>query len=277
MKRKISIVTISYNAENEIEETIKSVLQQHYRPLEYLLIDGASKDRTPVIIKNSIKKMQHVGIEVKYVSEPDNGISDAFNKGIHLSTGDIVGLINAGDGLCADALEKVGKAFEELDADIIYGNTVCIDKKNKISYLRQIPKGIDVKRIKYDGLIFTHQSAFVRKEVYEKYGLYDTSFKHVMDSDLFAKFAENDVKFCYINETLVSMLAGGISSKPTLKLVRENIRVAKRYGGYSAFKIYVRWIIGLPRSYVVAIIKKCPFLWYLLIGKERMMNANKKK
>ena len=277
MKRKISIVTISYNAENEIEETIKSVLQQHYRPLEYLLIDGASKDRTPVIIKNSIKKMQHVGIEVKYVSEPDNGISDAFNKGIHLSTGDIVGLINAGDGLCADALEKVGKAFEELDADIIYGNTVCIDKKNKISYLRQIPKGIDVKRIKYDGLIFTHQSAFVRKEVYEKYGLYDTSFKHVMDSDLFAKFAENDVKFCYINETLVSMLAGGISSKPTLKLVRENIRVAKRYGGYSAFKIYVRWIIGLPRSDVVAIIKKCPFLWYLLIGKERMMNANKKK
>ena len=271
MKQKISIITISYNAENEIKDTIESVITQGYRPLEYVFVDGGSKDHTCEIIKSYLDDIRKLGIEVKYLSEPDDGISDAFNKGIKLSTGDIIGLINAGDGLCKEALYKVALKFDSCNADIVYGNTICIDKKHGIKYLRQIPDNLDCSKIKYNGLIFTHQSAFVRKDLYDKYGLYDVTYKYVMDSELFAKFSENKANFQYLNANLVTMLAGGVSSKPSLALVKENVRVSKKYGGYSAERIYYEWVIGLPRYYLICIIKKMPKLWYCLIGRNRII------
>lgn len=276
MKRlKFTIVTISYNAEKEIVDTIESVINQDYRPLEYVFVDGGSTDKTNEIIKGYINIIKEKGIEVKYISEPDDGISDAFNKGIQLSSGDIIGLINAGDGLYKKPLEHLATVFSKSNSEIVYGKTVCVDKKNGLTYLREIPCGVDVSRIKYNGLIFTHQSAFVLRSVYERYGYYDTSFKIVMDTDLFAKFVECGVKFEYTDEILVSMLAGGLSSKPSLRLIKEEIRVAEKYGGYSSKRIYFNWIKGLPRHYLVRIIKKFPKLWYLLIGKERNINENK--
>ena len=124
--------------------------------------------------------------------------------------------------------------------------------------------------MKYNGLIFTHQSAFVKKSVYDKYGLYDITYKYVMDSELFIKFYNEGVKFRYIDELVVSMLAGGVSSKATHKLLKEELRLSKKYDGYSAFQMYYRWIKGSPRRLFVNIAKHFPKLWYKMIGKDRI-------
>ena len=267
---KFSIVTMAYNAEHEINETMLSVLKQDYRPIEYIVVDGGSTDGSNNIIENIISEYSTSDIEIKYKSEPDQGISDAFNKGIAKSTGDVIGLINAGDQLMPGALKKKA-AFLNDSVDIVYGKTLFVDKTNHLKYLRQIPDHLDISKIKYNGLIFTHQSAFVKKKIYAQYGLYDTSFKYVMDTELFANFVEHGVKFFYIDEVLVSMLAGGISSRPSLALVKENIRVAEKYGGYSKKKIYARWIMRLPRYYIVCCLKKFSKIWLFLIGKRRAM------
>lgn len=277
MPIKFSIITISYNAENEIRETIKSILKQNYPLIEYIIVDGASTDNTTTIIEECIPTLSRNGLDVKYSSEKDLGISDAFNKGIRKATGDIIGLINAGDCLMPGALNKLNECFSQNeDIDIFYGNTLCIDKKHGLKYLRQIPDNLDLNRMKYDGLIFTHQSAFVRNTVYYTHGLYDLSFKYVMDSDLFLKFYNEGVKFSYVNYLLVSMLAGGISSKASKVLIEENIRISKKYGGHSTYKIYKDWILSWPRRKFVELIKLFPSVWYRLIGEERIYRDESK-
>lgn len=111
MAEKISIITISYNSKNTIEKTILSILGQSYRPLEYVFVDGGSKDGTINLIKKYIPELEKAGIEVNYKSEPDHGISDAFNKGIQRSSGDIIGIINSDDQLMDEALVKIADAF----------------------------------------------------------------------------------------------------------------------------------------------------------------------
>lgn len=111
MAEKISIITISYNSQKTIEKTILSILGQSYRPLEYVLVDGGSKDGTIELIKKYIPELEKAGIEVNYKSEPDKGISDAFNKGIQRSSGDIIGIINSDDQLMDEALMKIADAF----------------------------------------------------------------------------------------------------------------------------------------------------------------------
>lgn len=267
---KFSIVTICFNSEKEIEDTMISVITQNYRPLEYILVDGASKDSTNEIIQRVINKHSDEGVAFIYNSEPDKGISDAFNKGIQRATGDIIGLINSGDGLMPRALEKLAEAFaKNPEADVIYGNTLCVDKENNLQYLRRIPSNIDSNRFKYNGLGFTHQSAFVRKKIYDKLGLYDISYKYVMDTELFCKFAQSKVRFIYLDETIVSMLAGGISSKPSISLLKENMRVAEKYGGYKKPVQIARWLRGVPHNYVVRLLKRYPRVWNFLIGKKR--------
>lgn len=265
---KFTIVTIAYNAENEIEDTLNSVLQQDYKYIEYIIVDGKSEDHTNEIIKKYIPQLVNRGIEIQYTSEKDAGISDAFNKGIKKATGDVIGLINAGDCLLPGALKKINEIFDD-SVDILYGKTLCIDKKYGLKYLRKIPDNLDLGRMKYDGLIFTHQSAFVRKSVYDKHGLYDISFKYVMDTDLFVKFYQEGIQFKYVDEVLVSMQAGGISSKASYALLKENIRIGEKYEGYSKAELYRKWICGVPRRIVVKFAKHFPKFWYEMIGEER--------
>lgn len=268
-KTRFSIITICYNAENEIESTLKSVLNQNYLPLEYLIVDGSSTDKTNEIIKEYLPGLKKKGIIVKYSSQKDRGISDAFNKGIMAATGDVIGLINAGDCLMPHSLEYLNQAFQE-PWDIIYGKTLCIDKKHNLKYLRQIPDNLDLNKMKYNGLVFTHQSAFVRKKIYDDYGLYDISYKYVMDSDLFLHFYTEGASFHYIDYTLVSMLSGGVSSRSTHALLKENIRISEKYGGYSKQRLYLNWIKGIPRRIVVNILRNFPAIWYRSIGKDRI-------
>lgn len=134
MAEKISIITISYNSKNTIEKTILSILGQSYRPLEYVFVDGGSKDGTINLIKKYIPELEKAGIEINYKSEPDHGISDAFNKGIQRSSGDIIGIINSDDQLMDEALVKIADAFTPT-VDIVCGDCLWIDAERSAMFV----------------------------------------------------------------------------------------------------------------------------------------------
>ena len=268
-----SIITIVYNAADLIEETMRSVLDQNYPEIEYIIIDGSSNDGTQVKIEKLLPAFIRKGIKTIYSSEPDKGISDAFNKGIRKASGDIIVLINAGDCLLPGALEKVADAWAE-DDEIVYGKTLAIDKKNNLRYLREIPCNLDLSKMVYNGLVFTHQSAFVKKTVYDKYGLYDENIKYIMDSFLFIHFYQMGVHFRYLDEVLVSMLYGGISSKPSKGMLQEKIKLSEKYHGYSKKTIIFNHYKKIPIFYCKSIIRKFPWLWMKVIGKKRLVPDN---
>lgn len=273
-----SIITICYNAELEIEDTLKSVYEQQYMNYEYIVIDGKSSDNTMAIIKKYQSLFENIGIKITCVSEKDMGISDAFNKGIKLAIGDYIGLINAGDRLMPNSLTAINNFLDDND-EIIYGKTLFIDKKRNLKYLRPIPLNLDLSMMKYNGLVFTHQSAFVKREVYEKYGLYNLSFKIIMDWDLFLTFYNNGVKFRYCNKVIVAMLAGGISTLGTYSMLKEEIRLSKKYKGYPSYKIFLKWLFKYNFLRIIKDVVKtfCPWAWYKLIGKDRMIYYENKE
>ena len=129
---KITIITACYNSELTIENTIKSVLAQEYKALEYIIVDGDSKDNTVAIVN----KYAVDNLYIKVISEPDEGISDAFNKGIRLASGTLIGLINSDDELAAGALESVNNCYINTNADVIYGDTIVMDKENGLKILK---------------------------------------------------------------------------------------------------------------------------------------------
>lgn len=268
-KLKISIITIAYNAVDYIEGTIRSILNQNYDNIEFILVDGGSNDGTCEKIEKLLPEIKNKCVDYSYTSEPDNGISDAFNKGIQRATGDIVGLINSGDGLMPGALCFINENWRS-DDQIVYGKTLAIDEKYNLKYLREIPDNVDLDRMVYNGLIFTHQSAFVKRSIYTQYGLYDVTFKYVMDSDLFLHFYyDAHVKFRYLDFVLVSMLCGGISARISKNMIKEQIRISQKYGGYSAKIIWMNSIKEVPKTFIKDIIRRYPSIWYKIIGANR--------
>lgn len=268
MNYYFTIITICKNAENIIEETLISVLEQEYEEIEYIVIDGASNDSTNDIINRYMIIAKKKNIKMLHISEPDKGISDAFNKGIQIASGDIIGLINAGDTLLPGALKYISKEIK-YDTDIIYGNTICRDKKNNISYLRRKPENVDYSQFASKGLVFTHQSAFVKKTLYDAVGLYNVEFKIIMDTELFIRFYNYGAKFQYIDRNLVSMLAGGISSSPSKRLYYEHLEIGRKYGGVNKKKLIFQYILNIPIAYAKKIAKKNRKVWMFLIGKKR--------
>lgn len=268
-----SIVTICRNAENEIASTIDSILNQDYEKIEYIIVDGASTDRTNEIIRSMEQKIRDKCLRFVYISEPDQGISDAFNKGIAEAQGEIIGLINSGDTILPGALRVLDETFTE-ETDIVYGNTVFVDKTNNLTYLRKKPENVDCSRFAYDGLVFTHQSAFVKKKLYEEVGLYDVNFKLIMDTELFIRFYRHGAKFQYIDRNLVSMLAGGISSRAGKRMFQEKAEIGRRYGGYSRGMLILRYMGKIPVGWIKSCLRKNKKLWYFLIGRKRKIQCN---
>ncbi len=180
----ISIITPTYNSAATIQDTIESVLSQTYRNVEYIIVDGASKDGTTDIIASYGDKV------AKFISEKDGGIYDAMNKGVLLAAGDIVGILNSDDFYAyADAIKDVVDAFEsDADIGIVYGDLLYIDAKDTTKTVRVWGSG-DYK----DGLFESgwhppHPSFFVRKSIYDKYGIFNTDFKIAADYELMLRF-----------------------------------------------------------------------------------------
>lgn len=198
---KVSIITVVYNGAKTIEQTILSVLGQSYKNIEYIIIDGLSTDGTQEIVRKYKDSIAY------FVSEKDDGLYYAMNKGIQKATGDIVGIINSDDWYAEDAIEKIVFYFEHNEVDLVYGNVINIDQNGIESII--VPKPID--NIWFQNAIH-HPSVFVKRSVYEKFGIFNTKYKIAADYDLLLQFYSHKVKFGYIDEVIAYFRIGGISS-----------------------------------------------------------------
>lgn len=202
---KISIITVSYNSERTIEQTIQSVINQDYCQLEYIIIDGKSTDNTGNIIE---KYIEYISC---YVSERDEGIYDAFNKGIEKATGEIIGFINSDDILAPGTLNYISKNFNS-NTDVMFGNIIYFDDKiEKYKILRKAdPK---LRKIQYEMTpsIF-HPATFIKKNAYKKFGSYNKQIKLAADWELLLRFYTQGANFYYVNQTLAYFRGGGASS-----------------------------------------------------------------
>lgn len=229
---KISIITATYNSAKTISDTIESVLSQQYKNLEYIIIDGFSKDNTIDIVKSYVNKSD---ISIKWISEKDNGIYDAMNKGIQMATGEVIGILNSDDfytdnnvlSLVADEFEK----NNELDA--IYGDIHFVDSDNLNKCVRYYSSKIFKRSLMRLGFMPAHPSFYMRKPRFKEIGLYKTNYKIAADFEfLLRAIYVKHIKTKYLPIDMVTMRTGGASTsgisshktimKEHLKAFKEN-------------------------------------------------------
>jgi len=221
---KISIVTITYNSEKTLEETIQSVVSQDYSNLEYLIIDGGSKDKTLDIVEKYRDRISLV------ISEPDKGISDAFNKGIRNATGEIIGIINSDDLLLPGALKALAENYDS-EIGVYRGNTIVWNDETNTKIVAKPTMRFPLYSIRKK--IVCHPSTFIAKKIYNEYGGFKESFKYMMDVDLLIRLYKNDVLFKYINYDLAAFRLGGTTNNSYKKKISEVRRLYKENGALS--------------------------------------------
>lgn len=226
---KVSIITVCFNSENTIRKTLESIKNQDSKKIEHLIIDGKSTDNTLSIVKEYT-------YEKKIISEIDKGIYDAMNKGIKLAQGDIIGFLNSDDFYTSnEVISKLESIFREdpmleaCYADLIYTNQ--IDTSKIVRYWKS-SKFISGSFSK--GWSPPHPTFFVRKSVYERFGVFNLSYRVASDVDLMIRFLEvNKIKVRYVPELWVKMRRGGISNKNLKNILKQNqdiLRALKSYG-----------------------------------------------
>ena len=219
---KVSIITVCKNAQDTIKRTIRSVIDQDYQDIEYLIIDGVSTDETLNIVNKHRRKIDTI------ISEPDKGLYYAMNKGIKKSNGDIVYFLNAGDMLFkANTISKVVKAFEKNHVDIIYGDIVLYNPDQPQKLILRSQKNVSNFFLGHDTIY--HQSIFTKKHIFEKYGGFDTQFKLVADYDwILRSLIKHKISNYYLKLTMAKFLRGGLSFNES-ESIKERFRVLLRY------------------------------------------------
>ena len=222
---KISIITVVWNNKETIKDAIDSVLGQTYKNIEYIIVDGASTDGTVEVVQSYGKKVD------KFVSEKDKGLYDAMNKGIGLSTGDIVGFINADDMLDSnDCIDSIVKVFKQSDVDIVYGDKVYINPADTSKQVRYWKAG-EFDRQKYkNGWMTPHLSTYIKKDLYDKYGGFRDDFKIAADYELMLRFIyKYNAKIKYLPKVIAKMRAGGVSNSSFKNIAISNYEVYKSW------------------------------------------------
>jgi glycosyltransferase involved in cell wall biosynthesis len=252
---KISVITIAYNNESDIRATIESVVSQTYNNIEYIVVDGKSTDKTLEVIneyKSNISKL---------ISEPDKNLYDAINKGIKMATGDIVGLVHAGDRLYDNqVLEKVANHFQNNDIDISYGHSKVVNENDKPIRINKSP---EFKRSKVtNGWMPSHQSIYARRALFDKYGYYRTDLGGAGDYEWFIRyFYANSLKIKKINEFIVRFAMGGMSTRSySSKLKTSHKEIIHKCWTLNNMRppvgiIYKQWL-RKPKQFILALIDK---------------------
>ncbi len=215
---KVSVITISYNAADTLEDTVLSVLGQTYNDLEYIVIDGASDDGSIAIIDKYRDKIDRV------VSEPDEGIYFAMNKGVKMATGDVIAILNADDTYASDTIiEKVVSQLKVTKTDSLYGDLHYVDRIRAGNVVRRWKAGKFVRSFFLKGWMVPHPTFFVKKEVYEKYGLFNTDLTTSADYEFMVRvlYKEN-ISTTYMPEVMVKMKRGGQSNLSLQNRIRAN-------------------------------------------------------
>ena len=235
---KISIITVALNSQSTIKHTIESIDSQDYQNVEYILIDGASTDWTLDILNFYKDKINY------FISEEDEGIYDAMNKGIRAATGDIIGILNSDDFYPNNKiLSKVAKVFEETNCDCLYGDLVYVDKGNARKIVRYWQSGAFKKSKLKTGWTLPHPTFFVKKEIYDKFGLYNTELTTAADYEMILRLLKkHEISVEYIPEIIVKMRQGGQSNSSIwnrLRANREDSRAWKLNNLYSPYFVRV--------------------------------------
>lgn len=226
---KISIVTPAFNSAKTIRHTIESVAKQTHPNVEYIIVDGGSKDTTAKIVA------QYPGVVDIFISEPDKGVYDAMNKGIRAASGDIIAILNSDDFYTHSyVLEQIANAFLESGADSVYGDLQYVDQHNPHQVIRHWESGAFQRQNFLSGWMPPHPAFFVKRAVYQRYGLFNLSLKNSADYELMLRFLyKHRVSTTYVSDVLVRMRAGGLSNATWSNRLRANRedRVAWKING----------------------------------------------
>lgn len=225
----VSIITVTYNAEKFLEVTMQSIFAQTYPHVEYLIIDGASKDGTLKIIQQYASQISH------WISEPDQGIYDAMNKGLAMAQGEYIWFMNAGDQIFApDTLEKMMKAPHPSRADIYYGDAQYIDMEGKVMGLRsevtpmKLPKRLTWRDIRM-GLVVCHQAFIIRRKIAP---IYDLAHPYSADIDWVIRSLKNAERVRNTELVLCIYLQGGYSRKYLKSSLKDRYQILKKHYGF---------------------------------------------
>lgn len=247
----ISIITISLNSEKYIRQTLESVLNQSYTNIEYIIVDGLSKDNTINIIKEYEPLFNN---RLKWISEKDYGIYDAMNKGISMANGELIGIINSDDWYDINALKSIVDAYlESPSLDIFYGDTNTIDEISNTVLLKPIPQ--DIKKYALSsGMPICHQSIFVKNQIYKKLGLFNSTYKIAGDHEFIVRCIKNNVGFKYVNHIVANYRLGGVSDNNFIFSLKESTRTKILYGCHPIKAWYEFLTSGMIKAYIY---KKC--------------------
>lgn len=236
---KISIITVCFNSDKTIADTLRSVRSQTYANTEHIIVDGGSTDETLAIIAAEVMPSH------KLVSEKDKGIYDAMNKGIALSTGDVIGFINADDFYASnDVISKVAAVFDDPDVDACYGDLCYVGQNDTSTTVRYWKSSEFVSESFSSGWCPPHPTFFVRRSMYQRFGGFNLDYKIAADVELMMRFLEvHRVRAHYLPEVLIRMRMGGTTNKSVRNIVKQNSEIlrALRLHGLRAS---VWWLIS---------------------------------
>ena len=232
---KISVITATFNSGKTVRGTIESVLHQTYKDVEYIVVDGMSKDNTMEVVRSY--ESLFCG-RMRYVSEPDKGIYDAMNKGIAMATGDVVGILNSDDFYTSpDVLEQVARTMAGGDIDAVYGDVHYVHDEHLDKCVRYYTSRPFHRRWMRFGFMPAHPSFYCRRSVYEQYGAFDLSYKVAADfENLLRLIFVYRIRTHYIAKDFVTMRTGGASSsglRSHKQIMRDHLRALRQNQVYS--------------------------------------------
>ena len=234
----ISIITVCFNSANTIESTICSIVEQDYPHVEHIIVDGGSTDGTREIVASSSSVSE-------FISEPDQGIYDAMNKGIAMASGEIIGILNADDFYTSDdVLSMVAKVFENPCVDACYADLVYVRQDNPDEVVRYWKSRSYKLGLFRRGWMPAHPTFFCRKSVYERFGKFDLNYKIAADVELLFRFLEkHQIKSVYLPKTLIKMRLGGTTNQSWSNIKTQNAEVLsaldKHYGRVSRIVFFL--------------------------------------
>lgn len=229
---RISIITATFNSSAHIADCVKSVNDQTYYDIEHIIVDGASKDNTLDIVNGIPNRVGRI------ISEPDKGIYDAMNKGIQAATGDVIGILNSDDFFTSDdVIQTVVDSFKNNDIDALYGDVHFVSPDNLSKSVRYYSSSVFKPSLFRFGFMPAHPSFYMKKECYDKYGLYALDYKIASDYDLLIRYLYKEkIKYKYIKKDFVTMRTGGVSTEnfnSRVTLNKEIVRACRKYGIYT--------------------------------------------
>jgi len=226
---RVSIITVCYNRAATLEKAILSALTQDYKDIEYIVIDGNSTDGTKAIIEKYTNRI------AQYISEPDNGMYDAINKGLALATGDIVGLMHSDDEFYNNkAISKIVSAFQQsIDIEGVYGDGIYVSNDEEEKLIRnRIGGEFSIKKVE-NGWLPLHPTVYIKCALIKKYGDYNLHFKIASDTEFLLRYLyKYKIKMSYVNSYIVKMRMGGLStsSSRALEVLKEDYKIYKFHG-----------------------------------------------